>query len=100
MNKKILMGAMLGVIAAFAANAGAAQNVLIKHDTKGMEITKDKNMCVMCHADSYARVGKPAAKGAATAMPADHWTKGKEGKMEVAPVRWNCAVCHSPAKNF
>ena len=58
MMKKALKAAVLSGIAAMfsvalAGNAAAAQtqtaasagpvNVLIKHDTKGMEITKDKN---------------------------------------------------------
>ncbi|MDL2059427.1 nitrate reductase cytochrome c-type subunit [Mesosutterella sp. AGMB02718] len=99
MTKKIGAAAFV-LLAAFAVNAGAATNVLIPHDTKGMEITKDKNMCLMCHADSYKRVGQPAKKGTATAMPADHWMKGKNGAMEPAPIRYNCSVCHSPANNY
>lgn len=98
MLKEMLSSAALCALLA-AAPAAHAVNVLILHDVTGMEITKDKNMCVMCHADDYARAGKPAAKGRATAMPADHWAKGKDGKMVTADERWNCAVCHSPAKN-
>lgn len=98
--KKALKAAVLSGIAAMfsvalAGNAAAAQtqtaasagpvNVLIKHDTKGMEITKDKNMCVMCHADDYGRIGKAKKGEEGTEIPANHWVKGKDGKMTVAP---------------
>ena len=114
MMKKDHKAAVLSGIAAMfsvalAGNAAAAQtqtaasagpvNVLIKHDTKGMEITKDKNMCVMCHADDYGRIGKAKKGEEGTEMPANHWVKGKDGKMTVAPQRWNCTICHSPANN-
>lgn len=100
MRFNVLKAAAAALLAAAALNANAANNVLILHDVTGMEITKDKNMCVMCHADSFDRVGKPVKKGFPTPMPADHWAKGKDGKMETAPVRWNCATCHSAVKNF
>jgi len=53
----------------------------------------------MCHADDYGRIGKAKKGEEGTEMPANHWVKGKDGKMTVAPQRWNCTICHSPANN-
>lgn len=97
MMKKLFLAAALCASASVALAAPA--NVLIKHDTNGMEITTTKNMCVMCHAADYKLAGKPVKAGNPTTMPADHWVKAKDGKMAVDPQRYNCTICHSPAKN-
>ncbi len=87
----------LAAAALLSFNAQAAVNVLIPHE--GMPITKDQNMCVMCHAADYSKAGAAKQAGQATTMPANHWEKGSDGKMIPAAQRWNCATCHSPEKN-
>ena len=97
MMKKALKAAVLSGIAAMfsvalAGNAAAAQ-------TQTAASAGPVNMCVLCHADDYGRIGKAKKGEEGTEMPANHWVKGKDGKMTVAPQRWNCTICHSPANN-
>lgn len=73
---------------------------MISHDVEGMmEITKDMNMCVTCHAPEYATAMK------ATPVPASHLydtfsgKKGKKVGKAIVDSRYNCNLCHAPMTN-
>lgn len=73
---------------------------MISHDVEGMmEITKDMNMCVTCHAPEFATAMK------ATPVPASHLydtfsgKKGKKVGKEIVDSRYNCNLCHAPMTN-
>lgn len=71
---------------------------MISHDVEGMmDITKDMNMCVTCHAPEYAKAMK------ATPVPASHlfdtFGKGKKVGKEIVASRYNCNLCHAPMTN-
>lgn len=73
---------------------------MISHDVEGMmEITKDTNMCVTCHAPEFASVMK------ATPVPASHLydtfsgKKDKKVGKEIVDSRYNCNLCHAPMTN-
>ena len=71
---------------------------MISHDVEGMmDITKDMNMCVTCHAPEYAKAMK------ATPVPASHlfdtFGKGKKVGKKIVDSRYNCNLCHAPMTN-
>lgn len=73
---------------------------MISHDVEGMmEITKDMNMCVTCHAPEFATAMK------ATPVPASHLydtfsgKKGKKVGKAIVDSRYNCNLCHAPMTN-
>ncbi len=66
---------------------------MIPHDVEGMmEITKDTNMCLTCHAPEVAEAVK------ATPVPASHLYDMRKGTKlsEVSPARYVCVSCHTP----
>ncbi|MGX3012094.1 nitrate reductase cytochrome c-type subunit [Helicobacter sp. 23-1044] len=97
----------LGDFAYNAPTAGESQVIerafenappMISHDVEGMmDITKDMNMCVTCHAPEYAKAMK------ATPVPASHlfdtFGKGKKVGKEIVASRYNCNLCHAPMTN-
>lgn len=77
---------------------------MISHDVEGMmEITKDMNMCVTCHAPEFATAMK------ATPVPASHLFDTFSGKKDkkvgqsvgtkIVDSRYNCNLCHAPMTN-
>ncbi len=69
---------------------------MISHDVEGMlEITKDNNMCLTCHAPEVAEAVK------ATPVPSSHMYDMRTGKTlaEVSQARFNCTACHAPQSN-
>jgi len=66
---------------------------MIPHDVEGMmEITKESNACLSCHAPEVAEAVK------ATAVPASHmYDMRKNTKLaEVSQARYVCVSCHAP----
>lgn len=66
---------------------------MIPHDVEGlMEITKESNACLGCHAPEVAEAVK------ATPVPASHlYDLRKSVKLaEVAQARYVCVSCHAP----
>ncbi len=66
---------------------------MIPHDVEGMmEITKDTNMCLTCHAPEVAEAVK------ATPVPASHLYDLRKNKAlpEVSQARYVCVSCHAP----
>lgn len=66
---------------------------MISHDVEGMmEITKDNNMCLTCHAPEVAVEVK------ATPVPASHMYDMRNNKAltQVSDTRYVCVSCHAP----
>ena len=66
---------------------------MIPHDVEGlMEITKESNMCLTCHAPGVAESVK------ATVVPASHLYDLRTNKAlpEVSQARYVCVSCHAP----
>lgn len=66
---------------------------MISHDVEGMmEITKDMNMCLTCHAPEMA------AAVNATPVPASHMYDMRKNitLKEVSDTRYVCVSCHAP----
>lgn len=88
---------------AFELNAGQYRQTqfgapaMIPHAINNYPITKDRNMCVMCHGDT-TKIDASKVKGQATAMPSTHWTK-VDGKFVMQPSRYECTLCHAPQAN-
>ena len=66
---------------------------MIPHDVEGMmEITKESNACLTCHAPGVAEAVK------ATVVPASHMYDLRTNKAlpEVSQARYVCVSCHAP----
>lgn len=66
---------------------------MISHDVEGMmEITKESNACLTCHAPGVAEAVK------ATVVPASHMYDLRTNKAlpEVSQARYVCVSCHAP----
>ena len=66
---------------------------MIPHDVEGMmEITKENNMCLTCHAPAVAEAVK------ATPVPASHMYDLRSNKAlpDVSQARYVCVSCHAP----
>lgn len=85
---------------AFTMNAGLYRETqlgapaMIPHAVDNYKITRDNNMCMMCHGNT-ANIGKAKVKGMPTAMPATHW-KEVDDKLVMQPSRYECTLCHAP----
>lgn len=69
---------------------------MISHDVEGMmDITKDVNMCITCHAPEFAEMMN------AVPVPASHLydTFSKKQSSEIVESRYNCNLCHAPMTN-
>lgn len=69
---------------------------MISHDvTDMMEITKDLNMCLTCHAPDMAKLTNTIP------VPASHTydTFNNKTLKDVSEARYNCALCHAPQSN-
>lgn len=66
---------------------------MIPHDVEGMmEITKESNACLSCHAPEVAEAVK------ATVVPASHLYDMRKGTKlaDVSQARYVCVSCHAP----
>ena len=69
----------------------AWQPPIIPHNVKGYQITKNVNMCMVCHA------AKNAPRTGATPVGASHYL-GRDGKKldNISTRRYFCLQCHVP----
>lgn len=76
--------------------AGSGIPPMINHPVDSyLPITVKSNGCLACH-DQPSAIGKPVARGQASAAPASHYAKGADGKMAVSGASYNCMACHAP----
>ncbi len=69
----------------------AWQPPVIPHNVKGYQITKNVNMCMVCHA------AKNAPRWGATPVGASHYLDREGRKLEnISTRRYFCLQCHVP----
>jgi nitrate reductase (cytochrome), electron transfer subunit len=69
----------------------AWQPPVIPHNVKGYQITKNVNMCMVCHA------AKNAPRSGATPVGASHYLDREGKKLEnISTRRYFCLQCHVP----
>jgi nitrate reductase (cytochrome), electron transfer subunit len=79
-----------------APAAGSGIPPMISHAIdEFVPITATTNNCLSCH-DRPAAQGKPVAKGQASPAPADHYTRGADGRPRIAGSNYTCTACHAP----
>jgi len=69
----------------------ALQPPIIPHNVKGYQITKNVNMCMVCHA------AKNAEKSGATPVSITHYFDRDDNKLpNISARRYFCLQCHVP----
>lgn len=68
---------------------------MIPHSIKNITITREKNMCLMCHAYEPG-IGAAKVKNVPQAMPMTHWKKDDQGHLTPSAARFECTLCHAP----